>query len=213
MHDGVRGTLSADREVGLRSAALAGLTDAPQVSGWALPRRRPSKGNEQVPITLSEERHVVRVCASHGVQNKEPQASRVESDPLGSNAPVRCWHEGRRERPPLKRELDEDSVRAAYIWRRGRRKPVSAHVAEAVSPGAQVERSIPVANRDRRRFIRVSANTVAAQGEDECRASEDRSGPGRARHSVAHRPSTITNHSAFQSPSVCTRNVVRGSRR
>jgi len=39
---------------------------------------------------------------------------------------VGCWHEGRRERPPLEREIDDDRLRATDIRRSGRGNP-SAH--------------------------------------------------------------------------------------
>ena len=178
----------------LRSVALAGLANASQVSGWTIPGRRPAKGDIEIAVAPAEERHVVRTRGSDGPKSESSVANRSESDPLCSNALPGHRHEGRRERPLPKRELNDETFRAADIWRQSGRKPVSAHIAEAVAPGAEVERSISVPNRDRWRFIAVG--TIGTGGEQE-RTHEDRPGQARVRRSMAHCTSTIANPVAF----------------
>jgi hypothetical protein len=176
--------ISADREGGLR-AVFAGLTDASEVSRWAIPRCSPSKRDGKIPVAFAKEHHVVCVGLTNRLQHEASLAVFLELDALRSHALLGHGHEGRSERPPLKWELDDDLLGVADIWRWCGRKVVGAHVAEAVTPGAQIPRSILVANCDRWRCIEVFTGTISARGKQE-RTHEDRPGQARVLHSLAH---------------------------
>jgi hypothetical protein len=140
--------LSADREGGdLRSAALAGPTDAPQVYGWAVPRRRPSERDHEIAVAFAEERDVVRVRGSHSHHQHEASiTARIESDALSTlTLPVR-WHEGCDERP-LRRANSTTTMSGSPIWGGAvGGNAGDAHVFEAVGP-SRVRRPSTPANQ------------------------------------------------------------------